>query len=103
MQLSAAVVMRAVGHRERAAQMVCRRTSPVGSTVRRAPIRRQSSHSGIAIGCGRNACGSLPSTLVTPSSNQATSLESQPIQEIQFLSGQTLRNPKTMASIEDRP
>jgi hypothetical protein len=44
-----------------------------------------------ATGCDRSVCGSRPSTSVTPSSNQATTVESQLIQEIQYVLGQTLR------------
>src|SRR5215468_5419724 len=42
--------------------------------VRHAPIHRRSSHSDIAICCGRNVRGSSPSTSVVPLSNQATTL-----------------------------
>src|SRR5262245_53047003 len=42
--------------------------------VRHAPIHRRSSHSDIAICCGRNVRGSSPSTSVVPLSNQVTTL-----------------------------
>jgi hypothetical protein len=60
-------------------------------------------NSDIATGCGRNVCGSAASTSVTLPRIRPPPLNSQQIQGIQYVFGQTLSSPVMRSGANDDP